>query len=119
MVNKNKNTVPPSREVRLEDGVLFGDVERIAFSIYTGDAGTLANSMVELELIVELQRSKAIEAFKTLLRRKLAEDGYIVPADLDRVGEQWHEADVMGEADNLVHLDDYRERWPDFPPEAA
>jgi len=114
---KNKHDIPPSREVRLEDGVLHGDIERIAFDIYTGDAGSLANAMAELELVVELKRSKAVEGFKTLLRRKLTEDGYIVVDDLDRVAQQWHEREVNGEADNVFHLEDYR--TGELPPEAA
>lgn len=112
-----RHNLPPSREVRLADGALHGDLEQIAFDIYTGDAGSLANAMVKLELTVELKRSHAVEGFKRLLRRKLETDGYIVVSDLDRVAEEWHEAEVIGEADNVLYLDDFRPE--DLAPGAA
>jgi hypothetical protein len=114
---KTKTQFPLVGRLGLEDGVFHGETEQIAFDIYTGDAGTLASSMVKLELVVELQRSKAVEGFKNLLRRKLAEDGYIVVSDIDRVAEDWHRREAMGEADNLVYLDELP--GGELPPEAA
>lgn len=109
--------LPPSREVRLADDVTHGDVERIAWSIYTGDAGTLGRSIERLELVVELKRSKAVEGFKNLLRRKLEADGYLVVSDLDHIAEFWHESELNGDADNLVYLNDFRPE--DLSPDAA
>lgn len=94
MASKNKNHLPPSREVRLEDDVTHGDAEQIAWSIYTGDAGTLGRSIERLELVIELKRSKAVEGFKHLLRRKLEQDGYLVVSDLDHIAEEWHEGEL-------------------------
>lgn len=91
-----KIQTPPSREVRLQDGVLIGPTESLAFDIYTGDAGSLANSMVKLELVVELQRSKAVEGFAWLLRRKLSESGYLVVSDIGDTVNEWHMDQILG-----------------------
>jgi hypothetical protein len=112
-----KKHLPPSREVRLADGTLHGDAERIAWSIYTGDAGTLGRSIERLDLVIELQRSKAVEAFKHLLRQKLVADGYIVVDDLDRIANAWHAAETEGAPDNLYYLDEFRPE--DLTPPAA
>jgi hypothetical protein len=113
-----RHNLPPSREVRLTDGITQGEVEQIAWSIYTGDAGTLGRSIERLELVVELKRSKAVEGFKKLLRRKLEADGYIVVSDLDHIAEVWHERELTdGDADNIVYLEDFRPE--DLTPDAA
>lgn len=88
--------IPPSREVRWADGVAEGDAERVAFQIYAGDAGSLACSVVELELVMEKDRSRSIEAFAHLLKQKLLKDGYIVISDIDDAERQWHEEEVLG-----------------------
>ena len=95
-MSRKRLSTPPSREVRLEDQLLHGEAEQIAFDIYTGDAGTLANSMVRLELVMERDRSRSIEAFAFLLKKKLAADGYIVIADIENAAAQWHEEEVLG-----------------------
>lgn len=86
--------VPPSREVRLQDGVTHGDAERIAFQIYSGSAGDLAHSIVELELTMEFRKSRAVQAFADLVRAKLLEDGYIVLDDITKIERAWHESEV-------------------------
>lgn len=100
--NKNSQELPPSREVRLAEGVLIGHEERIAFDIYTGDAGTLASSMVKLELVIELREARAIQAFAALIRRKLTEDGYIVVSDIDECQAKYHEERLLGPSNPVV-----------------
>jgi len=89
-------TVPPSREVRIKEGAPVGDLERIAFGIYTGDAGELGASLVKLELVMESRESKALDALSVILKQKLVKDGYIVISDVDEGVRQWHEDDILG-----------------------
>jgi hypothetical protein len=92
-----KNEIPPSREVRIRENSPITDVERVAFSIYSGDAGNLATNLVKLELLVESKQARALEALATILRQKLLLDGYVVIEDIDEGVKKWHEEDVLGE----------------------
>lgn len=88
--------VPESREVRLANGIIEGEVESIAFDIYSGDASSLARQMVRLELIMERDRSRCVEAFASLLKRKLNDSGYIVASDIETAERAWHEGEILG-----------------------
>lgn len=87
--------IPPSREVRIRENSPITDVERVAFSIYTGDAGNLAANLIKLELMVESRQAKALDALAVILKNKLIKDGYIVISDIDESVEQWHEDSVL------------------------
>lgn len=92
-----KNELPPSREVRIRENSPITDVEQVAFSIYTGDAGNLAANMIRLELLMESKQAKALDALAVILKQKLIKDGYIVISDIDEGVKHWHEDDVLGE----------------------
>lgn len=92
----SNSEVPPSREVRLRNGIIEGEVERIAFDIYSGDASSLARQMVRLELVMERDRSRSIGAFAEMLKLKLKQDGYIVVSDIEIAERAWHEGEMDG-----------------------
>lgn len=94
--------LPPSREVRMQDGVLVGEAETIAYGIYNGDTGSLADSIVALELTIQHKRSKAVEGFVSILRQQLLH-GYISTDGLEATLNAWHAGELFGH--NLPGVD--------------
>lgn len=90
-----KETSPPSREVRLQDGSTEGDLETIAFDLYAGGTAQLVPNISKLELVVQLREAKAVRGLCELLRNKLLLDGYLVVDSIDQVQEQWHENQLL------------------------
>lgn len=86
--------VPESREVRLEGGVSQGFAEDVALRIYQGSAGEMLNGIIAIELTIESKRANAARSLATLLRIKLAEEGYIVTSDIDDALESFLESEL-------------------------
>lgn len=87
--------IPQSREVRLEDGVLEGELENLAFDIRTGDDRSFAKSIDALKAIDELRRSRCVDSFRDMIMHEMTQVT-LVPADIIRLAEEWHEDDVLG-----------------------
>jgi hypothetical protein len=75
--------------------------DRIAFRIYQGDAGELAQGINEMNVLVEFNRATAVHAFAELLRRKLMGDGYVVISDIDDAENGFFEDEVLDYGDNV------------------
>lgn len=82
--------LPPSRELRQTE------YERIAFSIYSGDAGELAAQLVRLEVTIERDRELAVHKMADYLRERLKGLGSIVVEDVDEIEQRWYEEDILG-----------------------
>lgn len=84
-------STPQSRELRLAQGVLHGDYESVAYDIYSGNAKSLLQGIVKLELLDELHQSKAVERLKIMLVGKMAVSGGVIGIDeLNHAMEEWH-----------------------------
>lgn len=90
--------LPPSREVRFEEGVTEGFAESVAFRIHQGGTGELMDGIAAIELTIQSRRANAARGLATALRVKLAEVGYIVISDIDDTLEQFLEGEILGEA---------------------
>lgn len=86
--------VPPSREVRFEDGVTQGFAETVALRIYQGSTDELLDGVTAIELTIEARRADAARTLAALLRVKLAEEGYIVASDIDDTLYNFLEAEI-------------------------
>lgn len=87
--------LPPSREVRFEDGVTEGFAESVAFKIHQGGTEELLDGIAAIELTIESRRAHAARGLATALRVKLAEVGYIVTSDIDDTLEQFLESELV------------------------
>lgn len=85
---------PPSREVRMSSGVTQGFAEMVGLSIYQGSSNELIHGITAIELTIEAQRAKSARGLAVALRKKLAEDGYIVISDIDDVLENFLELEL-------------------------
>ena len=86
--------VPPSREVRLQDGVTEGFAENVALKIYQGSAGELIEGITAIELTIESKRAGAARELAELLHVKLIKDGYLVASSIDKTLEDFLESEV-------------------------
>lgn len=91
MGKKKTPELPPSREVRLQDGVTEGYAEEVALSIYSGSTTELMDGIASIELTIEGKRANAARTIAKLLRDKLLVDGYIVVSDIDNLLEDFLE----------------------------
>lgn len=88
------NKLPPSREVRFEDGITQGFAETVAFRIYQGNTDELLHGIAAIELTIESRRANAARTLASVLRVKLAEGGYIVTSDIDDALEDFLQAEL-------------------------
>lgn len=86
--------LPPSREVRLEDGVTHGFSEAVAMTIYSGGTQDLLKGMAAIELTIESQRANAARELARRVMARLTVDGYIVVSDIEQVLEAFLEDEV-------------------------
>lgn len=91
-----KRELPPSRELRLEDGAAQGFAEHVALSIYSGGTTELLQGIVGIELTIESQRANAARSIALLLKRQLTVEGYLVVSDIDECLETFLEEELMG-----------------------
>jgi len=91
-----ETTLPPSREVRLQDGVLHGELEAIAFCLHTGDTGSLARSIDALELIDEKRRTQAVENAVEMILGQLTLTGHLSAMDIRKQQQEWYQRDILG-----------------------
>lgn len=86
--------LPPSREVRFEDGITHGFAETVGMSIYQGSTDELLNGIAAIELTIEARRASAARSIALILTKKLALEGYIVVSDIDDALEDFLEAEL-------------------------
>ncbi len=89
-------TTPPSREVRLAEGITVGPLEDLLYRSNTGSTSELFHFIVEGELIIERLRSEAVESFAEHLLKKMGSEGYLTVDSIKQELETWHEAEVLG-----------------------
>lgn len=95
MAKSREAELPPSREVRLEDGVTEGFAEHVALSIYSGSTKELIDGICSIELTIEAKRANAARGLALALRNKLLVEGYLVISDIDHALEDFLEAEVQ------------------------
>lgn len=83
--------LPPSRELRFEDGITEGFAESVAFRIHQGGTGELMNGIAAIELTIESRRADAARTLAFILGQKLKLEGYIVVSDIDDALENFLE----------------------------
>lgn len=86
--------LPPSREVRFEDGITHGFAEMISLSIYHGSTDELIDGIAAIDLTIEAKRADAARSLAFVLSQKLKLDGYIVVSDIDEALEDFLESEV-------------------------
>lgn len=87
--------IPPSREVRLEDGITHDFSEHVALSIYSGGSSELLEGISAIELTIEAERAGAARRLARLLKDRLLFDGYIVVSSIDDTLESFLESEVV------------------------
>lgn len=86
--------IPPSREVRISDGVTHGFAEAVGLSIYQGSSNELMHGITAIELTIEARRADAARMLAFVLSQKLRLEGYIVITDIDDALEEFLESEV-------------------------
>lgn len=86
--------IPPSREIRLQDGVTEGFAEHVALSIYSGSTKELLDGITAIELTIEARRANAARGVALAVRNKLMADGYLVQLDIENILEDFLENEL-------------------------
>ena len=89
-----KPEIPMSREVRLQQGITHGILEDTIFRAHTGSSSDLAHLIVAGELIVENERSHAVEAFSDILRSLMTAHGTLSLSELEEGLRLFHSGEL-------------------------
>ena len=71
--------------------------ERECLRIYNGDTTDLVEGMAHIELIIEVERSKAAHSLAELVSKRLRAEGYLVIRDIEDSLAAFHDTEVLGE----------------------